>query len=156
MKTSYLFPSHYKRIGWIFLIPSIVIGVISLIYEIEPQALEFKVPALFIDKFLGENKLAGIVTNNLFNEIIGVFIIVSSVFVAFSREKFEDEYISKIRLESLVWAVYTNYIVLLLALLFIYDYSFMFVMIFNMFTILLFFIVRFYWQLNKLKKQSRL
>lgn len=33
----------------------------------------------------------------------------SSILVAFSKEKLEDEYISKIRLEFLVWSVYLNY-----------------------------------------------
>ena len=154
MKTNYLFPNKFKIYGWIILIPTAIVGILSLIYEIQPTALEFEVPALFIDEFMGEKSFAGTVVNNIFNEIIGVLIILSSILVAFSKEKNEDEYISKIRLDSLVWAVYVNYVILLFALLFIYDYSFMFVMIFNMFTILIFFIIRFYWQLNKLKKQS--
>lgn len=154
MKTNYLFPNKFKIYGWIILIPAAIVGVLSLIYEIQLSALEFEVPALFIDEFMGEKSFVGTVVNNIFNEIIGVLIILSSILVAFSKEKNEDEYISKIRLDSLVWAVYVNYVILLFALLFIYDYSFMFVMIFNMFTILIFFIIRFYWQLNKLKKQS--
>jgi hypothetical protein len=103
---------------------------------------------------MGQNKLAGTVNNNILNEIVGVLIILSSIFVAFSKEKEEDEYISKIRLESLVWAVYVNYGILLISLLFIYDFSFLYVMIFNMFTVIIFFIIRFYWQLNKLKNES--
>jgi hypothetical protein len=51
----------------------------------------------------------GIVNNNILNEILGVVIILSLLVVAFSKEKSEDEYISKIRLESLVWSVYLNY-----------------------------------------------
>jgi hypothetical protein len=103
---------------------------------------------------MGQNKLAGTVNNNILNEIVGVLIILSSIFVAFSKEKEEDEYILKIRLESLVWAVYVNYGILLISLLFIYDFSFLYVMIFNMFTVIIFFIIRFYWQLNKLKNES--
>jgi len=44
-------------------------------------------PALFVDEFMEKNKLAGTVTNNILNEIIGVLIILSSIFVAFSKEK---------------------------------------------------------------------
>jgi hypothetical protein len=50
----------------------------------------------------------------------------------------------------LVWATYVNYGVLLLAFIFVYDLSFLWIMIFNMFTILAFFIIRFNWQLYKL------
>lgn len=96
----------------------------------------------------------GLVENNIFNEILGVFVIISSLIVAFSREKLEDEYISKIRLESLVWAVYLNYAILIISFLFLFDMTFFWVMIFNMFTIILFFIIRFHWQIYSLKKAS--
>ena len=92
--------------------------------------------------------------NNILNEVLGVLVIISSLLVAFSKEKSDDEYISKIRLESLVWAVYVNYGILLISFIFIFDLSFLWVMIFNMFTVLLFFIIRFNWQISKLKKSA--
>ena len=150
MKLNYLFPNKYKKIGWLLLIPSAIIGLITLILEFEPNFLDFNVPALFIDELFGEKHFIGIVSDNVLNEILAVLIIVSSLLVAFSKEKSEDEYISKIRLESLVWAVYLNYAILLISFLFIFDLSFLWVMVFNMFTILLFFIIRFNWQISKL------
>ena len=154
MKLNYLFPNKYKKIGWLILISSAIIGLISLILEFEPNYLDFNVPAIFIDEFFGDKHFIGIVNNNVLNEILGTLIILSSLLVAFSKEKSEDEYISKIRLESLVWAVYLNYAILLISFLFIFDLSFLWVMIFNMFTILLFFIIRFNWQISKLKKSA--
>ena len=154
MKLNYLFPNKYKKIGWLILIPSVIIGSITLILEFEPNYLDFNVPAIFIDEFFGDKHFIGIVNNNVLNEILGTLIILSSLLVAFSKEKSEDEYISKIRLESLVWAVYLNYAILLISFLFIFDLSFLWVMIFNMFTILLFFIIRFNWQISKLKKSA--
>ena len=151
MKVNYLFPNKFKVIGWFILIPSAFIGLVTLIYEYEPSFLDFNVPAIFIDDFFTDKKLFGIVKNNILNEIFGILIIISSLFVAFSKEKSEDEYISKIRLDSLVWAVYVNYGILLFSILFIFDFSFLWVMIFNMFTVLLFFIIRFNWQISKLK-----
>ncbi|CAL2084617.1 hypothetical protein LNI90_00325 [Tenacibaculum dicentrarchi] len=146
MKLDYLFPYKFKKTGWILFVSSVIIGLVSLIYEYEPNCLNFKVPAIFID----ENNKVGMVKNNILNEILGILIIISSLLVAFSREDIEDEYISKIRLESLVWAVYVNYGILLFSFLFIYDLSFLWVMIFNMFTVLLFFIIRFNWKIYKL------
>lgn len=153
MKLNFLFPNKFKKIGWFILIPSAIIGLVTLIYEYEPSFLDFNVPAIFIDEItLSDRKqLFGMVINNILNEILGILIIISSLLVAFSKEKLEDEYISKIRLESLVWAVYVNYGILLFSFLFIYDFSFLWVMIFNMFTVLLFFIIRFNWQFYKLK-----
>jgi len=151
MKVNFLFPNKFKKIGWFILIPSAIIGLVTLIYEYEPSFLDFNAPAIFINDFFKDKKLFGMVNNNILNEILGVLIIISSLFVAFSKEKLEDEYISKIRLESLVWAVYVNYGILLFSFLFIFDFSFLWVMIFNMFTVLLFFIIRFNWQISKLK-----
>ena len=152
MKLNYLFPNKYKKAGWLILIPSAIIGLITFYLEFEPNSLAFNVPAIFIEELLGDKHFFGIVNNNILNEILGVLILLSSLLVAFSKEESEDEYISKIRLESLVWAVYFNYAILLISSLFIFDFAFLWVMIFNMFTILLFFIIRFNWQISKLKK----
>jgi len=155
MKLNFLFPNKFKRIGWLTLIPSVIIGLLTLIYEYEPSFLDFNVPAIFVDELFSVNrKTFRMVTNNILNEILGVLIIISTFLVAFSKEKSEDEYISKIRFESLAWAVYFNYAILILTLLFIYDFAFLWVMVFNMFTVLLFFIVRFNWQISKLKKSA--
>lgn len=154
MKVNYLFPNKYKRIGWFILIPSAIIGLVSLFYEYEPSFLNFNVRAIFVDDLFTDKQLFGMVQNNILNEIFGILIIISALLVAFSKEKLEDEYISKIRLESLVWAVYVNYGILLFAFIFIFDFSFLWVMIFNMFTVLLFFVLRFNWQISKLEKSA--
>lgn len=154
MIINYLFPNKFKKIGWLILIPSAILGIVTLIFEYEPSFLDFKLPGIFVTEILGKTKMFGMVTNNILNDIIGILIIISSLLVAFSKEESEDEFISKIRLESLVWAVYVNYGILLLSFLIIYDLSFLWVMWFNMFTILIFFIVRFYWQISKLKKSA--
>lgn len=152
MTTKYLFPYKYKKIGWLILVPSAIVGLVSLLVSYEPSFLNFNIPAIFISELFGDTKLVGMVNNNMLNDIVGLLIIISSLLVAFSKEKSEDEYISKIRLESLVWAVYVNYGILLLSFLIIYDGSFLWVMLFNMFTILIFFIIRFNWQISRLKK----
>ena len=155
MKLNYLFPNKYKKIGWLIFIPSAIIGLATLIFEFEPNSLDFNMPAIFVDELFSVNKKTfRMVTNNILNEILGVLIIISTFFVAFSKEKSEDEYISKIRFDSLAWAVYFNYAILILTVLFIYDFAFLWVMVFNMFTVLLFFIVRFNWQISKLKKSA--
>ncbi len=152
MKMNYLFHSKYKKMGWFVLIPTMIIGLFTVIFDFEPDFLDCSVPAIFVHEFLGDQGLFGIVENNLLNELLGISLILSSLLVAFSKEESEDEFISKIRLESLVWATYINYGVLLFSLLFIYDLSFLWVMIFNMFTVLWIFTFRFNWQISKLKK----
>jgi hypothetical protein len=86
---------------------------------------------------------------NLANTIVGVLFIVGALLVSFSKEKNEDEFISKLRLSCLLWVVLINYLLLLVAFILIYDIGFLNVMIYNMFTVLLIFIIRFNYILYK-------
>lgn len=61
---------------------------------------------------------------SLLNEVLTVFIICSGLIASFSREKIEDELISKIRLESLSAAFITNYAFVLVSNFFIFDFAF--------------------------------
>jgi len=150
MNTNYLLPSRFKKVGWFLFIPGIILGILYLIYDPQPKFLNVKVfviaESLF--EFSFRNK-------DVYDEITALLLILGPIFIAFSREKSEDEYISKIRLESLVWATYINYSIVILAILFIYDFGFIWVLISNMFTILFFFIIRFNWALYRSKKQLR-
>jgi hypothetical protein len=154
MATKYLLPSRYKIIGWIILIPSAILGLYTLITDWEPAFLDVPVFGLFIDDTFGTEKFYGIFENNILNELLGILTIMGALMVAFSRVKYEDELITKIRLESLVWATYWNYGILLLAFLLLFDFSFYWVMVINMFTILILFIVKFNLKLWSLRKST--
>ena len=154
MKTNFLFPHRLKKLGWFLFVPTLLLGLYTVITDFEPSFLTREVLAFNIDEFSNEHFYFHTVKNNLLNEILGVLMIISAVLVAFSKEAFEDEFIAHIRLESLVWATYVNYAVLLFSFLLVYDFSFLWIMIFNMFTILFFFIARFNWQLSRLSNRQ--
>ncbi len=152
MKTNYLFPHQFKKLGWSLFIPGFVIGILFLVFSNELDIFNIKVFALVTQPFLGKWEFLTMVENNILDEIIGVLVIVGALLITFSKEKSEDEYISKIRLESLVWASYVNYLILILAILFVYEMAFFSVLVYNMFTVLLIFTLRFNWALYKFKK----
>ncbi len=162
MKTQYLFPAKWKKIGWFLFIPGLILGLVYIFYPFEPDFLNAKMPAIIIDNDLLSQSTKrgwisfGFVQDNLIEEIIGLLLIIGGILVAFSRVENEDEFITKIRLDSLVWAVYVNYFILLLAFLLFYGLDFLWVMVFNMFTVLFFFIFKFHWSLYKLKKEMRI
>jgi hypothetical protein len=154
MKTNYLFPDRFKKAGWIVFIPTAVLGLIWLITYYGDTLLVTKVFAIVSHEAVSsETDFFVLIPNDIVDEVLGILFIVSSILIAFSKEKNEDEYISQMRLESLVWATYLNYAILILAMLFVYNFAFFWVMVFNMFTILLFFIIRFNWVIYKSKKQ---
>lgn len=153
MNTKYLLPNKLKKLGWLIFIPAVIIGIISWFYEWEPEFLDLAVIGYTgLEDTYGKLEIMQTPINNVLNEILGIFIIMSGLMVAFSKEKDEDELISVIRLESLVWATYWNYAILILAFILVYDMAFFNVMVFNMFTILILFIAKFNWALLKLKK----
>jgi len=150
MKTNYLLPNRFEKIGWFLFIPGIILGIMYLIDEPQPKFLDVTVFAIAESLFT-----FSFIKNNVYDEITALLLIIGPIFIAFSREKLEDEYISRIRLESLVWATYINYLIVILAFIFVYDLGFYWVLLLNIFTILFFFIIRFKWALHKSKKQIR-
>jgi hypothetical protein len=155
MNATYLFPNKYKKWGWLIFVPTAIASFLVVAFEYNPAWLDANVFAIAVDEILGDKKWFSFIENNILNELLGVLMILSGIVLAFSKEKDEDEFIAQIRLSSLVWAVYVNYAILLLAFIFVYDMSFLWVMIFNMITILVFFIVRFNWKLHQLKKGAQ-
>lgn len=153
MKTKYLFPHAYKTIGWLLFVPGLVLGVLYLFGALDSFQWEVPVFSIAQDSVLGNMSYFAFTTNDVKDELIGLLLIIGSLLLAFSKEKSEDEFIASIRLESLVWATYVNYIILIFTMLFIYDMTFFWVLVFNMFTILIFFIIRFNWALYASKKQ---
>lgn len=142
MKASNLLPFHVKRLGWFLLLPSLVLGFMVMYFE-------FEIPGFAITIPYGTTILSGKpMVNNLTNELVAIIAIVAFALIAFSEEKEEDEWVSKIRLESLQWSVYANYILLILAIVFIYDFYFFEALVYNMFTIPIIFILRFYYVLR--------
>lgn len=146
MKTSFLFPNSYKKVGWFLLIPGVILGLLVLFQGFEIAFLDAQVFTLFKEPvyFGDQNPGKHLVTNNLTNELAALIFLAGAILVGFSKEKQEDEYIAKIRLESLVWATYLNYGFLTIGLLFVYETQFLTFMALNMFTLLIFFIIRFH------------
>ena len=152
MKLHYLFPTRYKSFGWMLFFPTLILGFLTVLNDWEPSWLDVKFPTLYNDSLSFSNKgWFKLVEVNILNDLLGILMIISSLLVAFSRLEDQDEYVSKLRLESLVWSVYANYVVLLFAFLLVGGFSFMWVMIFNMYTILFFYIIRFHWKLYQFK-----
>lgn len=144
MKQIKLLPHGFRRIGYLLLVPSLLLGLGHMFWE-------YNIPWLEV-KGLGEGIMQLSVSNNLTDEIAAVGLIISLGFIAFSREKVEDEAIQFFRLEALQWAVYANYVVLILGILLVYGTDFFSVMTYNMFTVLIIFILRFRYVLFQYNK----
>ncbi|MDZ4665883.1 MAG: hypothetical protein SGJ15_13470 [Bacteroidota bacterium] len=144
MKSKYLFPNKWKKIGIMILVPGIILFLLNTFLNFEIKGLEINVFSL-LNPETDSNVKGNFVwlNDNLTNEIAMILFIIGGILTAFSKEKNEDEFISKIRLDSLVWATYINYILLILSVIFFYGTPFLVIINLNMFTILVLFILRF-------------
>ncbi len=146
MKQLPLFPHSWQKAGYIILPLFLAIGVAYLFFDYNIPWLQYKHNPQNVFDFSD---------NNFTDEVASLGMIVSLLLIAFSKEKTEDEMIQFIRLESLHWAVYANYLVLALCIIFVYGGLFFHVMIWNMFTVLIIFIVRFKYLMFKYNKSNQ-
>jgi len=152
MTKNYLFPPKFQKLGWILLVP---FGLLFLYFCLTTSGsrIEWKIPvfALVDQGFLQNTIWFGFTSNDVFDEVTLIGLILSLLLIAFSKEKDEDEFISQIRLNSLVWALLINYVILILAELFIYGLPFLNIIYFNLIMILVLFVIKFRIELYKLK-----
>ena len=130
MKTL-LFPHSCQKWGWCIFAVGVIFGICTLASDYG--------------------------TGSLVNNIAIIGTILGAIFATCSREKIEDEMVRQIRLNSLLVALYINYAVLIVCSLFVYSLDFLYVMMYNMFTILLIFMVVFryrMWRLSKVMKDE--
>ncbi len=124
-----LFPHTFQRIGWIIFAVGLALGVYAV-----------------FDGFNGSYTM---------NNITIISIIIGGVLATCSCEKVEDEMTQQLRLNALLTALYINYAALIVCALLVYDMDFLNVMIYNMFTILIIFMVVFRWKIWRMKKALR-
>lgn len=152
MKESYLLPNYFKKIGWILFLPFLTLGIFALFMDVESSWLNINVFAVWSQNIFEDDIFLSFIKNNITDEILMIGFIVSMMFIAFSKEKKEDELLSKIRLESLMWAVYINYAVIILCAVTLYGIAFYWIMLLNLFTLLIIFMVRYNWLLYRFRK----
>lgn len=143
MNSKLLFPNKYKMLGWCILIPATIIGIVLIATDFDGLRYKATVFAFFGDEVSGKLQSFMFIHTNITNTVIGILFIIGSILVGFSKEKREDEFISNLRLSSLLWAVLVNYALLLFFFAFVYGESLFYVMLYNMFTVMIIFLVRF-------------
>jgi hypothetical protein len=136
MKTRFLFPHWCRYLGYgLFLV---------------------HIPIVLLKKQLGFEGPQNSDSQNLFNSqhvffMATTLLMAMGLFLAaFSKEKLEDEQISQLRLDSLQWAIYLNYALLLIGLTFSADTEH--VLFLNLLIPMVFLIIRFRWVLFRLDR----
>lgn len=133
MKTRFLFPYYFKFIGIVLFLVHVPLVMFWKTGHSSPE-----------QGFLSPHHLFFIFTV--------VLMVTGLVMIAFSKEKIEDEQITQLRLDSLQWAIYLNYILLIGSLVFTTAADYKDILSVNLWLPLMFFIIRFRWMLYRLNK----
>jgi len=144
MNTTLLLHNRFKRIGWLLLLPATIAGIFLAVKGFNMEWLNMHVFAFWYDNAIfSPGGSFDWVEVKAGNTLVAVIWLIGALMVGFSKEKLEDEFIANLRLTSLLWSVWINYLLLLVSFIFIYGFPFLNVMLYNMFTILIIFIARF-------------
>jgi hypothetical protein len=138
MKSHFLFPYWCRYLGWglvIAHVPISIIGRMNGMFNVLDN------PGSSANLFSGEH---------LFFMCTALLMALGLFLVAFASEKIEDEQIWHIRLDSLRWAIYINYLILIISLVFINDTGH--ILELNLWVPLIFFIIRFRWVIFRLNR----
>ena len=147
---NYLFSNKFKKVsGWIFYL-SIPVGLFLMLTERIQDVFVVNVFSIFSYEWVG-TKTPGFkwIENGLGDEVFTLLIIVSGIVSSFSKEKIEDELISRIRLESLSLSLFISSGLIIVSTFLVYNITYMYVLVFNLFLILFLFNLLFKFRLFK-------
>jgi heme/copper-type cytochrome/quinol oxidase subunit 4 len=161
MKTRFLLPHRFKYLGWGLFSLGITLVVLSVI----PSLTESEWAKKF--NFFGDNHCFKSLTlvhgvkkgtwesggdsgvlftdEDLMGEIIMSLVTIGFVLIAFTKERYEDEWIAKIRLESLMIGFYLFLLSIFVVIWVTYGLTFWEVLNYCLLIPLIAFLVRFYW-----------
>lgn len=145
MKKNYLFPTTFRKIGWCLFVPFVIMGLICLFNGNDDSWLKVSVFSVIP---------WGVIKNSLFDEISVIGLAISLLFIAFSKEKDEDECIASIRSSSLIWATIAGYLLLIVCTMLIYDLSYLNFVFIDLFMILILFILKYNIELYKFRRSN--
>ena len=147
---SYLFSNKFKKTSGVVFYLSILVGFFLLLTERLQDLFVVNVFSIFSYEWFGSERTGfGWIENGLGDEIFTLLIIVSGLINSFSKEKIEDELISRIRLESLSLSLFISYGLIIIATFLVFNINYMYVLVFNLFLIILLFNLIFKFRLFK-------
>lgn len=165
MKKNYFFATIYKKIGWALFVPSAILVALHLFdsgiadWDFGACYTFSVIPTGIDDALASKDHAIGDLSFLVYNfswmdEIAWVFSILSLIFIGFASEKDEDECTIDIRLKSLMWAVKTYAILFVASVLLVYGANFLVVLSLQPFVLFLLYIIKFYIELYKFRKET--
>lgn len=145
MKDLACFPYRWKFLALALLVASIVLFVVN--------NNGYEIPWL---TYPLHDRAGDLMNNNLTDEVWLSGLLGSLLLLCFCRERTEDEYVRELRLHCWQWAILVNYSLFLLAVWTVYGlFHFLGVILYNVLTPLIIYLLLFYTRLHLLPRLSQ-
>lgn len=156
MKKNYLFPNSFKTVG---LAITVIALLAAIVYAIWFNECRIKMPTIYYDGVFeifhsDETKGFFVMATCSPLSIFLPILTIGLIFLGFSKETVEDEFVKSIREKSLVWATYTSTILFIIFTLTIYGSIYLYVIYSIFFIFLILFIIKFRIELYKANKEG--
>ena len=156
MKTDYLLPHVFKKIGWCVFVPSALFLLFGhgMLPFWDDNLISFPTIILAGGGILGPLNFLKIQNTGMLDEILFCMTLIGAYMICFSRRTVEDEFIRYLRTKSLVWALKLNTILLILYTLFFFGVVYYNLILVSTFSIFILFECRFQYELYKTRKKN--
>lgn len=121
----------------------------------EGDWFKINVPAILTLDLNNANEWFGMTVTDPVNEFCMLGLLVSLVFVALSKEKDEDEMTAAVRMQSFVWSFWCTAVIILIAILFVYDLAFMYFAFVSVFVCFILYICKFNYEMMKIRMTGK-
>ena len=146
----FLLPHYCKNIGVISLITGMVFSILYLKFDFNYTTSVFAVISIYL-----ENRFFIITKTNIIDEITLMLFVVGFALIVFSKEKNEAVYLNALREKALTKAVIVNTFLMLFSIFFIYGGGFLGILVFNAFSVFIFYLIFFYLSLRKSHRENQ-
>ena len=152
MSKQFLLPHKFKYLG----LALFLLGAVGFFAGGDsPRWMEVNnFPVFLVHELFGTWRFFQLQTVNLAFTITFLLLVGGALFIAFAKEKIEDEFINSLRLRAFQYSVLVNSLILLLALLLVWEIAFIIVLIVNQFSTLFLFVLIFHILLWKNSKKE--
>jgi hypothetical protein len=130
--------NRYKIPGFILILAGMALTAVYTLHRVDLTIPAFAVYSSYI-----ETKYFSIIRTNFFEEVIFTTLFIGFILTSFSKERNEHEYYSVLRGKSWQGAILLNTAMLLFFSLFVFGRGFMMILIFNLFSVFIFYHVIF-------------
>ena len=144
-----LLSNRFKKVGWVLLIVAILFRIADSVLDIDSEIFTFNVLSIVSARGLEEGSWFTVHQEDISYTLFSCLFIGGGLLIMFSKERAEDEFIQSLRMNALMWSILVHFVLLMIAFLGVYGLPFLGVVFYNTYTVLVIFILRFYYLLHK-------